>query len=69
MLTEAVLKSYLKEMPPGHIFDLPYGQFAQLFPPGDPDAGAREKLRLLADECACDIANIAAERRYELTRR
>ena len=69
MLTEAVLKSYLKDMPRGHIFDLPYGQFAQLFPPGEPDAAACEKLRLLAEECACDLANIADERRYELTRR
>jgi hypothetical protein len=69
MLTEDVLKSYLREMPSGHVFDLPYSQFAQLFPPGEPDAGAREKLRLLADECACDLANVADEQRYELTRR
>jgi hypothetical protein len=69
MLTEAVLKSYLKEMPRGHIFDLPYGQFAQLFPPGEPDTAARAKLHLLADECACDLANVADEQRYELIRR
>jgi hypothetical protein len=69
MLTETVLKSYLKDMPRGHIFDLPYSQFAQLFPPGEPDTAARAKLRLLADECACDLANVADEQRYELVRR
>lgn len=69
MLTADVLKSYLNEMPRGHIFDLPYGQFAQLFPPGEPDAVAREKLRLLAEECDCDLANVTDEERYELTRR
>ena len=69
MLTEDVLKSYLLDMPRGHVFDLPYGQFADLFPPGEPDAGAREKLRLLAEECACDLKHNTDERRYELTRR
>ncbi len=69
MLTEDVLKSYLNEMPRGHVFDLPYSQFAQLFPPGEPDSGARDKLRRLAEECACDLTNIATEQRYELTRR
>jgi len=69
MLTEDVLKSYLREMPPGHIFDLPYSQFAQLFPPGEPDAAARDRLRRLAEECACDLANVIGEERYELTRR
>lgn len=69
MLTEDVLKSYLQDMPRGHIFDLPYGQFAELFPPGEPDAAARAKLRLLAEECACDLAHVASERRYELIRR
>lgn len=69
MLTEAVLKRYLKDLPSGHIFDLPYSQFAEIFPPGQPDNDAREKLRLLAAECACDIAHMADEQRYELIRR
>ena len=69
MLTEAVLKSYLMEMPPGHIFDLPYAQFAQVFPPGEPDVGARAKLHALAEACACGLANVADEERYELIRR
>ncbi len=68
MLTEDALKSYLREMPRGHIFDLPYSQFAQLFPPGEPDAAARDKLRRLAEECACDLADVADEQRYELIR-
>jgi hypothetical protein len=69
MLTEMVLKSYLIEMSSGHIFDLTYAQFAQVFPPGEPDVGARAKLQALAEECACDLANVADEERYELIRR
>lgn len=69
MLTEAVLRSYLNDMPRGHIFDLPYGQFAQIFPPGEPDTSAREKLHVLAEECGCDLVHVADEARYELTRR
>ena len=69
MLTEEVLKSYLHGMPNGHVFDLPYNQFAQLFPPGEPDAGARAKLCNLAEECACDLTNVPHEERYELRRR
>ena len=69
MLTRDVLKSYLLEMPRGHIFDLTYKLFADVFPPGEPDAGARGQLRVLAEECGCDLANDKAEGRYELTRR
>lgn len=69
MLTEAVLKSYLLDMPSGHIFDLTYSLFADVFPPGEPDAAAREQLRVLAGECGCDLVNNKAEGRYELTRR
>jgi hypothetical protein len=69
MLTEAVLKSYLMEMPSGHIFDLTYIQFAQIFPPGEPDVVARAKLRALAEACACDLVNVADEERYELIKR
>ena len=69
MLTRAVLKSYLLEMPRGHIFDLTYKIFADLFPPGEPDAAAREQLRVLAAECDCDVVNDKIEGRYELTRR
>ncbi|HZD90528.1 MAG TPA: hypothetical protein VE224_10540 [Pseudolabrys sp.] len=68
MLTEDVLKRYLADMPQGHIFDLPYTQFAQLFPPGEPDAGAREQLRRMAADCGCDLVNVADEERYELIR-
>ncbi len=69
MLTRDVLKSYLLEMPRGHIFDLTYTLFADVFPPGEADAGAREQLRIFAEECACDVARNAAEGRFELTRR
>lgn len=69
MLTEDVLKSYLKDMPRGHIFDLPYSQFAKLFPPGEPDTAARASLRRLADECGCDLVHAVDEQRYELIRR
>jgi hypothetical protein len=69
MLTRDVLKSYLLEMPRGHIFDLTHQLFADLFPPGEPDPSSREQLRLLAEECDCDVVNSHAEGRFELTRR
>jgi hypothetical protein len=69
MLTRAILKSYLLEMPPGHIFDLTYKLFADVFPPGEPDAAAREMLHAFAEECGCDAFNHQAEGRYDLTRR
>jgi hypothetical protein len=68
MLTRDVLKSYLREMPRGHIFDLTYELLADLFPPGEPDASSREQLRLLAEECGCSVVNKQAEGRFELTR-
>jgi hypothetical protein len=69
MLTSDVLKSYLLDMPRGHIFDLTYQLFADVFPPGEPDTAAREQLRALAEECGCGLVNNKAEGRYELTRR
>lgn len=69
MLTRDVLKSYLLEMPSGHVFDLTYGQFEDAFPPGEPDTAARQALRVFAEECACDLKNNILEYRYELTRR
>jgi hypothetical protein len=69
MLTRAILKSYLLDMAPGHIFDLTYKLFADVFPPGEPDAAAREMLRAFAGECGCDAVNHPAEGRYDLTRR
>lgn len=67
MLTEAVLKSYLLDMPGGHIFDLTYDLFSQAFPPGD--AASRAKLETFAVECNCEVIDNKAERRFELTRR
>jgi hypothetical protein len=69
MLTSAVLKSYLSEMPRGHIFDLSYAQFAGVFSPGEPDAAARAKRRAFAEECDCDFVNNQSEGRFELKRR
>jgi hypothetical protein len=69
MLPKDVLKSYLLDMPGGHIFDLPYDLFASVFPPGEPDEGARESLKALAEECACDVRVVPQERRIELVKR
>jgi hypothetical protein len=69
MLTEAVLKSYLLEMPSGHIFDLTYALFAGMFPPGETNADARAKLDALAAACNCTVIDNKAEGRFELTRR
>lgn len=68
MLTRDALKSYLLEMPSGHVFDLTYGQFEDVFPPGEPDTEARQALRAFAEECACELINNIAEYRYELKR-
>lgn len=68
-LTRDVLTSYLADMPSGHIFDLPYAQFAGLFPPGEPDPFARSALRALAQGCGCDLVQIVAEERFELRKR
>lgn len=68
-LTRDVLKSYLGEIPAGHIFDLPYAQFADLFPPGEPDPFSRAALRAFANECGCDLVQIVAEERFELRKR
>lgn len=69
VLTRQALKSYLLDMPRGHVFDLTYGHFADVFPPGEPDSGARDQLRILAEECNCDIKNNPDDGRVELTRR
>ena len=69
MLTKDALKSYLLDMPRGHVFDLTYGQFADVFPPGEPDVVARESLGQFAESCGCDLKNDVSEYRYELTRR
>lgn len=69
MLTRDVLKSYLAEMPLGHIFDLTYGQFGDMFPPGEGDAVAEAALRQFAESCGCEVTHNAANGRYELTRR
>jgi len=68
-ITREVLASYLREMTPGHVFDLSYGQFGDLFPPGEPDPFARAALRTFANECGCDLVQIVAEARYELRKR
>ena len=69
MLTRNVLKSYLAEMPSGHIFDLTYAMFADAFPPGEPDPFSRAALQAFAKECNCDLKNNVLGGRYELTRR
>ncbi len=69
MLTAEVLRSYLIEMRSGHIFDLSYAQFTEIFPPGEPDAISRAALREFAESCGCDLTHNDADGRYELTRR
>jgi hypothetical protein len=69
MLPRHVLKSYLFDMPGGHIFDLPYDLFAKVFPPGHADQAARESLMTLAEEAGCDVKIVADEERIELIKR
>jgi hypothetical protein len=69
MLTPDVLKSYLLEMPPGHIFELRYDLFAAVFPPGAGDRAAWAALKALAEVCDFVVKDVAAERRIELIKR
>ncbi len=69
MLSEAVLKSFLLEMPRGHVFDLTYALLADVFPPGKDDPASIENLKALAAACDCDVVDNAVEGRFELTRR
>ncbi len=69
MLNEAVLKSFLIEMPRGHVFDLTYPLMADVFPPGKADPSAVARLQALAAACECDVVDNEAEGRFELTRR
>ena len=62
MLTRDVLKSYLLEMPRGHIFDLTYKLFADVFPPGEPDQDARLRALTFAKANGCVIENRAGNR-------
>ena len=68
-LTPDVLKSYLREMPRGHIFDLSYELFAALFPPGASNRKPWGRLRALAAECDFELRDFAAEQRIELAKR
>ena len=69
MLTEAVLKSFLLDMPRGHVFDLTYQLMSDVFPPGKDDPAAVARLQAFATACECDVVDNAAEGRFELTRR
>ncbi len=68
MLTPDILKSYLSEMPKGHIFDMPYALFADVFPPGAADETARQRLQSLADECGFAVRDFPTEQRIELVK-
>ena len=69
MLTRDVLKSYLLEMPKGHIFDMPYALFASVFPPGSADRTSWQQLKELADECGFQLHDFSNEQRIELVKR
>ncbi len=69
MLTPDVLKSYLREMPRGHIFDLRYDLFSAVFPPGASDRAAWAALKALADACDIVVKDFADEQRIELIKR
>jgi hypothetical protein len=68
LLTPDVLKRYLRDMPRGHVFDLPYDLFAAVFPPGVADKKAWRQLRVLAKGCGFEVRDFAAEQRIELVK-
>ena len=69
MLTPDILKSYLLEMPRGHIFELRYDLFATVFPPGSSDRAAWAALEALAAACGFVVKDVADERRIEMIKR
>ena len=51
------LRKVLQEMKPGNAGGLLYDSYSTLFPPGEPDASARERAYKLAMETGCEIDN------------
>ena len=51
------LKSELAAMEPGEETCVAYGQYALLFPPGEPDQGARNAAVAFAKASGCTVSN------------
>ncbi len=58
-MTRGQLRKMLSEMEPGQYVDIPYDLYAEIFPPGEPDEGAREACYNFAKELGCRIDNKA----------
>ena len=56
-MTRHELAEMLTGMPKGEAFHLPYGVYAELFPPGEPDEGARSQAAECAKLVGCLIEN------------
>jgi hypothetical protein len=56
-MTRYELAEMLTDMPAGEAFHLPYDAFADLFPPGEPDEGARTRAVEFAKLTDCLIEN------------
>jgi hypothetical protein len=49
----ASLRDEITACSPGGTVVISYQQYGELFPPGEPDIGAREKARTFATEAGC----------------
>lgn len=55
------LKSELDALSPGDATGIPYDVYADIFPPGEPDDGARGRALVFARACGCTIDNKPAD--------
>jgi hypothetical protein len=61
-MTLEEFKTTLTNLQPGKAADVPYEIYDTLFPPGEPDQGAREKAYNFAKACGCVIDNRPKDR-------
>lgn len=55
-------RAELAALKPGGAIGLPYDGYELLFPPGEPDEGARKRAYKFAKDNSCTISNHQAER-------
>jgi hypothetical protein len=53
----------------GQFCELPYSVYELLFPPGEPDGGARGRAHEFARNHGCEIDNRAADQKVVFTKR
>jgi hypothetical protein len=55
------LRATLEKLPPGKVAGIHHDAYADLFPPGEPDANAREACYKFAKALSCRIVNYSKD--------